>query len=190
MLQEEFLIEESLRRVRNGEVDQFEVIVRHFERPLRAWLAARSAPGIDVDEIAQQSFLAAYTRLADFAPGTDFAAWLFTIANYQLKTETTRTRRVADYRSRCAADLLARELDRQSAEPSEHFAERLEHLRHCVASLGETMLRFIRWRYEDEISLEEMGERSERSVASVKKLLWNLRNQLRECVESRMAAAK
>lgn len=190
MSQDNQLVEDSLRRVRDGEIDQFEVVVRRFERPLRAWLATRSAPGIDVDEIAQQSFLTAYTRLADYRPGTDFGAWLFAIANYQLKTETTRTRRVADYRSRIAVDLLARELERQNAEPADQFVERLDHLQQCLQSLGEAMLRFIRWRYEDEISLEEMGERSDRSVASVKKQLWVLRNQLRKCVESRMAAAK
>jgi RNA polymerase sigma-70 factor (ECF subfamily) len=51
--------------------------------------------------------------------GTEFGAWLFTIARFQLKTEATRLRRVADYHARYGLDLLQRELDRRTNEPPE-----------------------------------------------------------------------
>jgi len=82
------LLDEAIRSVRDGNAAAFEPIVRRFERPLRAWLAIQAPPGVDVDEIAQRSFIAAFTRIADFEPGTSFSAWLFTIALFQLRTET------------------------------------------------------------------------------------------------------
>jgi len=180
-------IDDAIRRVRSGDTGAFEVVVRRFERPLRAWLAACGPPGVDVDDVAQQSFLAAFSRLDEYRTGTDLGAWLFTIARFQLKTEATRLRRVADYHARYGLDLLQRELDRRSTERPELEEARLGHLRKCVETLGEHLTRFITWRYDEEIPLDEMASRSGRSVAAVKKQLWKIRQMLQKCVEDRMA---
>jgi RNA polymerase sigma-70 factor (ECF subfamily) len=186
---DESAIETALRRVRQGDVEAFEPVVRRFERSLRAWLAAQAPPGVDADEIAQRTFVAAFTRLGDYQAGTSFGSWLFTIARYQLRTETTRLRRVADYHTRYAPDLLQRELDRRGDQTPEIWEQRLEHLQSCLDALADPLRRFITWRYEDEIPLEEMAARSGRSLAAVKKQLWTLRHALHHCVERRMAAA-
>ena len=181
-------IETALRRVLEGQGAAFEAVIRRFERPLRAWLAGQAPPGVDVDEIAQRAFVAAYTRLADYRLGTDFSAWLFTIARFQLRTETTRLRRVADYHSRYAPDLLKRELERHGTETPRLAEDRLESLQACLEQLGDPVRKYLRWRYEDELPLEEMAQRSGRSLSAVKKQLWVLRRRLQECVESRLAA--
>lgn len=181
---------DCLQRLRQGDANAFEAIVRRYERPLRAWLAAQTPPGADADEIAQKSFITAYQRIRDFEPGTDFAAWLFAIARWQLKTETTRLRRVADYHARYAPELLQLELQRQCESPPDFLAARLDHLRQCVQGLGQHLSRFLQWRYHDEIPLEEMARLSGRSVAAVKKQLWLLRQQLHRCIAARMAAAE
>jgi RNA polymerase sigma-70 factor (ECF subfamily) len=182
-------LEAAIRQVRGGDVQAFAAVVRRFERPLRAWLAAHAPPGVDVDEVAQTTFIAAYSRLDDYAAGTNFAAWLFTIARYQLKTETTRLRRIADYRSRYAPDLLARELDRRSDEPAADDTQ-LGFLRECLEAVDDRRRRFLTWRYDEAIPLAEMAERSGRSVMAVKKQLWLLRRQLQECIEGKLATAE
>ena len=181
-------LDDAIRSVHSGNAGAFEVVVRQLEKPLRAWLAVHAPPGVDVDEVAQRSFLTAFTRLQDYELGTDFAAWLFTIARFQLKTEVSRLRRIADYHVRYAPDLLLRELERRSSEPPALQQARLDHLRTCLGQLGEHLRRFIRWRYAEEIPLDEMAARSGRSVAAVKKQLWQLRRKLHECVQARMAA--
>ena len=188
--QDDSLIDAALLRVSRGETGEFEVVVRRYERPLRAWLAAHSPPGVDVDEIAQRSFVAAFTRLSEFEPGTNFAAWLFAIAQYQLRTETTRLRRIADYHARYGPDLLQLEMDRRCNGPPEMWTARLEHLQSCRDALGEHLRRFVNWRYDEEIPLDEMAVRCGRSVAAVKKQLWKIRQQLQQCVETRMAASE
>ncbi|MBL6705100.1 MAG: hypothetical protein ISQ06_03245, partial [Planctomycetaceae bacterium] len=60
----------------------------------------------------------------------------------------------------------------------------------CLQSLGEHLRRFVNWRYDEEIPLEEMAARSGRSVAAVKKQLWKIRQSLQQCVETRMAEAE
>lgn len=181
---------ELLRRVRSGDAAAFEPVVRRYEGRLRAWLAAQAPPGIDIDEIAQRSFVVVFTNLSQFEIGTDFSAWLFSVARFQLKTEITRLRRITDYHSRYAPDLMQQELARFDEEPSEAWEVRLDSLRDCLQTLGEHARRFLAWRYEEEIPLEEMSARSGRSVPAIKKQLWILRRKLRDCVESRVAMAQ
>ncbi|MBN1420948.1 MAG: sigma-70 family RNA polymerase sigma factor [Planctomycetes bacterium] len=180
-------MDDAVRRVQGGDTAAFEEILRRFERPLRAWLAACGPPGVDVDEVAQQTFVAAFLRLDEYRAGTEFGAWLFAIARFRLKTEATRLRRVADYHARYGIDLLRRELERRSHERPDLVEARLEHLKKCVDMLGEHLARYVSWRYEEEISLDEMASRTGRSVHAVKKQLWKIRRTLQECVEGRMA---
>jgi RNA polymerase sigma-70 factor, ECF subfamily len=180
-------IDEAVELVRKGDSLAFEQLVRTFERPLRSWLAAVAAPGVDVDELAQESFVAAYCRLNEYKAGTDFGAWLFTIARYKLLTEATRLRRIADYNARYALNLLERELERRRSEPPELAERRLECLRKCLAMLDEHLRSFIAWRYEEGIPLEEMASRSGRSVAAVKKQLGKIRHALQQCIGKHMA---
>ena len=183
---DDFSIDNVISRVLGGETAAFERIVRRFERPVRAWLATEAPPAVDVDEIAQRTFVVAFSRLSTYELGTDFPAWLFTLSRFQLKTELTRLRRVADYHARFAPDLLRRELDRRSDERPELQQDRLDHLATCLNSLDERLRRYITWRYEEEIPLEEMSARAGRSVAAIKKQLWQLRRALHDCVESHL----
>ncbi|QDT07084.1 RNA polymerase sigma factor CnrH [Rubripirellula lacrimiformis] len=183
-------LEQAIQLTQDGQTAAFEVVVRRFETPLRIWLAGHLPPGIDVDEVAQRTFVAAFSRLDEYTPETRFGAWLFTIARYQMKTELTRLRRVADYHARYAPDLLKRELQRRSSQPPEILSTRLDHLKQCLDGLGDHLCRYVRWRYDEEISLEEMASRSNRSVAAMKKQLWLIRQQLQACVESRMATSE
>jgi RNA polymerase sigma-70 factor, ECF subfamily len=176
-------IDDAVRRVSRGDASAFEVIVRQFEKPLRAWLAAHAPPGADVDELAQQSFIAAYTNLKQFSLGTSFGAWLFSIAKYQLRTETTRLRRLADYHSRYAPTLLQESLEKSTNENTELWDTRLDFLQDCVQQLGQNLGQYITWRYHDQISIEEMANATGRSTGAIKKQLWMLRQKLLKCIE-------
>ncbi|MGC6444061.1 MAG: sigma-70 family RNA polymerase sigma factor [Rubripirellula sp.] len=182
-------IESAVRRTLSGETMAFEAIVRHFERPLRVWVATQAPPTIDVDDIAQRTLIAAFSQLGKYQPGTNFAAWLFTIARYQLKSELTHLHRIADYHTRFAPELLQRELDRRNDSMPELQERRLTQLQRCVASLSEQESRFVVWRYDESLPLEQIAAHSGRSVAAVKKQLWKIRRRLQECVERHMSTA-
>ena len=180
-------VDAALGRVRAGDVQAFAAVVRQFERPLRVWLATHAPPGVDIDDIAQMSFIAAYTRLDEYTLGTNFAAWLFTIARYHLLSEITRLRRAADSYARYTSQLLGRELERRSAHFKDGNDERLLMLADCLGAIDERRRRFLTWRYEEALPLIVIAERSGRTVTAVKKLLWVLRRQLQDCIEGKIA---
>ncbi len=179
-----------IERSRRGDTDAFGRIVRHFEKPVRSWVAVNSPPGVAADEVAQEAFIAAYRRLDEFTTGTKFHSWLFTIARYQLMTETTRRRRIADYHSRFAPELIDRELERRAeTEAPEELVEKLDALRGCLSETGEKARELLAWRYDDGIPLSEMAERTGRSVGAIKKNLFKIRQQLQECIERKTATS-
>jgi len=172
-------------RARRGDAAALEQIVRRCQRRIRAWAAARCPPGADADEIAQKTFVAAFDRLDEFEAGTDFEAWLFTIARYQLMTEATRLRRQADYHTRFAPDLLALEIERRgSQQTDDHTGHLLDQLGTCLKKLPPRDREALDWRYRDGVPLVEMGQRLGRTETAVKKFLWVLRQKLRECINS------
>ena len=182
------LCPETIRRARQGERAALEAIVRRYQEPVRAWVAAHCPPGGDVDEVAQRTFIAALTRIAEFEEGTAFRAWLFAIARFQLLTEITRLRRLADYHTRYGRDLFSRELERRAQGPDESTAARLHYLRECLEAIGEAGRQLIAWRYTDGLPLQEIAARTGRSVAAIKKQLWLLRQKLQQCIEGKLAA--
>ncbi len=181
------LLSDIIRRAREGDLGAMEALVRRYQEPVRAWIAAHCPPGADGDEVAQQTFITALRQIMEFQEGTCFRAWLFAIARFQLMTETTRLRRLADYHTRYAPDLLSRHLEWRAREPDEMTEARLHYLRECLAAVGEQGRQFIAWRYTDKLPLEAMAARSGRSVAAIKKQLWLLRQKLRTCIESKLA---
>lgn len=179
-------LDELTALVRGGDVAAFEPIVRRFERQLRGWLAAHSQPGIDIDEVAQRTFIAAYSNIEQYQQGSNFSAWLFTIARYQLQTEMTRLRRLADYHSKFAPDLIQQLIVYPDDDALGLWDLRMQHLRECLKQLSSGLQQYLKWRYEDQISIEQIATTSGRSVSAVKKQLWLLRQKLLRCIQARM----
>ncbi len=72
---------EAIRRVRAGDRESFRVLVRRYEGPLCSLIRNLTGDSHDWEDIAQDAFLTAYTRLGSFDPRRGaFSTWLFTIA--------------------------------------------------------------------------------------------------------------
>jgi RNA polymerase sigma-70 factor, ECF subfamily len=173
-------LEAQIRRVREGDPAGFEAIVRAFEWPVRTWIVAHCPPGGDADDVAQRAFIVAFKRIGEYSAGTDFRAWLFAIARYQLMAEATRLRRTADYHRRYAPVALAEELERRSAAAAP--SDRLDRLRDCLSGLNPQAREILGQRYRDDLPLGELSRRCGRSVGALKKYLFTLRARLHECI--------
>lgn len=62
-----------------GDAAAFEILVRRHERVVRGFLA-RLAPGGRADDLAQETFLTAWTKAAGFAGAGRYRGWLMRIA--------------------------------------------------------------------------------------------------------------
>src|SRR6516225_704854 len=74
-------LEAILDKVAQGQTEAFGRIARDFALPLRSYLASQVYRLDDVDDLAQEVFLAALGSLSSFRRGDDFGAWLRGIAH-------------------------------------------------------------------------------------------------------------
>ena len=92
-------IDACVDAVRRGDLARFEEIVRLTQDRLRAFVL-HSCPFADAaDDVAQETYLYAYKHLDDYATGTDFFAWLRSLARHrvllQIRKSTAAARRGA-----------------------------------------------------------------------------------------------
>src|SRR5919108_129811 len=77
-------IDALLDEVERGRTEAFGRVVREYALPLRSYLASQVHHLEDVDDLAQDVFLAALESLPTFRRGDDFGAWLRGIARNKL----------------------------------------------------------------------------------------------------------
>lgn len=67
-------------RVREGDREAYERLVRRYLRPIHALIASFLSEPADVEDAAQETFLRALDGIVGYDPGRPFAPWLYQIA--------------------------------------------------------------------------------------------------------------
>src|SRR5690349_13989928 len=100
--------EELAVRARDGCRASFDELVIRYRPRLVAFVARRLADPGDAEDVAQETFLRAYDRLAQYDPSRPFATWLFTIGkNVAVNHAIARGRRDARDRNSRPAEAAA-----------------------------------------------------------------------------------
>src|SRR4051794_37245215 len=89
-------LEATLETVLRGDADAFLGVIRAYGPGLRAFLSSQLFQLDAVDDVAQETFIAAYRSLHSFRRGDDFGAWLRGIGRNKLKRYFEQTSRRAD----------------------------------------------------------------------------------------------
>ena len=71
-----------VEQVLGGEKDRFRLLVREYGLLVRGYLAARVYHLEDAEDLAQEAFLVAFSKLSTYEIGTNFRAWLLSIAKF------------------------------------------------------------------------------------------------------------
>jgi len=136
------------------------------------------------ENVVQQAFVDAYTHLDQFRLGTDFGAWLRTIARNrlrkELRTATREGRKLEAYREVLAERLRAEE---RCAADDEAY---LTALHGCRERLPHEDAVLIRLRYERGQSFEEIATARGQTPAAVQRMISRIRFRLRLCIESQV----
>jgi RNA polymerase sigma-70 factor (ECF subfamily) len=70
-----------IRRILDGDVESFRVLVERYQGPLRCFIGNLIADTHEGEDLAQEVFLAAFRNLASYDPHqAAFSTWLLTIA--------------------------------------------------------------------------------------------------------------
>jgi RNA polymerase sigma-70 factor (ECF subfamily) len=179
-------IEAVLDEVARGRTEAFGQIVRAYALPLRGFLAAQVHHLDDVDDLAQEVFLAALEGLAGFRRSDDFGAWLRGIARNKLlnyfRTVSRRNAALARFRTE-VAQVVAADLERAAAGDR---TEAIERLLRCIAQLPERLRRVVRSGLAGHRPIELADEWST-SVGAIYNLHYRAHQLLRECLQKELS---
>lgn len=82
---------EVVRAAAGGDLDAFDVLVRSFQEPVWRYLRGMVSDPALAEDLAQETFLRAFTRLHTFAFRSRFSTWLFQVAR-NLAVDALRSR--------------------------------------------------------------------------------------------------
>jgi RNA polymerase sigma-70 factor (ECF subfamily) len=171
----------ALDEVARGHADAFARVVRAYGLPLRSYLASQVHHLEDVDDLAQEVFLAALKGLAGYRRGDDFGAWLRGIARNKLlnyfRSSTRRSQAMERFREEVAR-AVEDDLERAAAADR---AEAIERLLRCVAQLPERLRRVVRAGL-DGARPAELARELSTTVGAVYNLHYRANQLLRECL--------
>jgi RNA polymerase sigma-70 factor, ECF subfamily len=137
----------------------------------------------DAEDVFQSTCAAAWTKFEQFEPNTNFTAWAFKIAYYEVLRHRDTRRRIR-YISEEALEALS-----EAAAPiAERVHERREALAECIEKLNREELWMIETRYFDAVRPKDIARRTGRTIHSIYRELSRINCQLLRCVERTMTS--
>jgi len=167
-----------------------ETVVRlmaEHQAALRGFVMAMMPGSPDVDDVVQEANILVWRKRREFEPGTNFRAWLLTVAKYQVMTARKRLRRRRE--SSFPEEMLAKLADDAAAGETPPDVRR-KALWECLDHLRPVDKALILRRYFDDLKIKQLAAEAERSADSVKMSLLRIRGVLAECVHRRLRSGE
>lgn len=138
-----------------------------------------------VDDLVQETFLTACQKADTYEPGTNFRAWIFTIARFKALEAIKRECGRSGLFDSGVVDLLADE-----ERPDHGLQDRVAALDRCVAKLADAARTAVVLRYAENLGPTEIAHRMAWSVNAINVALSRARIFLRRCVEKSQRAGR
>lgn len=158
--------------------------VTRAQRPLHAFVLSLVRNVADADDVLQETNLVLWRKSAEFEPGTNFDAWAFRIAQFQVMAFRKRAQRSKLHFDDGLLELLA-------ADAADEFGRghdaRQNALSACLQKLKPDQRKLIAVRYEPGGCVNDIAASQGRSPKAVSEALRRIRRTLMTCIESTLA---
>jgi RNA polymerase sigma-70 factor, ECF subfamily len=166
-----------------GDRQAFSRVVVEVYPQLAGFLAFHAPSPELMDEILQATFVAAFQQLADYEPRGTFAGWLKGIARNLLRKELARRARLQGT-DRAAIDALLADVALQEGDDGgEDRSALLGRLKGCLEKLSPRQRLIAERRFVEDVPLNLLAQQFKQTRASVAKLIFTVRRDLRACAE-------
>ncbi len=177
--------QQIILRVRSGDIEAYGELVRIHQAGVRACLLVRLQDATAADDLAQEAFLIAYRKLADFDAQRDFGPWVRSIAIRCLQNHLRKKRPYSVGAAAELEQLVDSTLDRLHPVEHSETEQQLAALQHCLEQLDSSQRTFIERRYLLKQSIDEIKTAAGLAHSTVTMRLHRLREELRTCIEAR-----
>jgi RNA polymerase sigma-70 factor (ECF subfamily) len=164
------------------DTDRMEEVLELFgqyQRALYAYIFSLLPSAADADDVLQETNIVVWQKFDRFQPGTDFRAWVFRIAYFEVRKFYERRRRVGVSFSEKLLDQLSLAYQ-QSEDVLEGQRNRLSD---CVEKLRPNDRELVRRVYGQGVEVSSLAHQTGREQTSIYRSLRRIRQLLFDCVE-------
>ena len=166
-----------------GDLQAYVKLMTEHQGNLRAFIVSLMPGSPDIADVLQETNAALWQKRGKFDSGTNFTAWAFQIARYEVYRQRDRTKRLG----RLGFSDKIMEMIAEMDPPEEPENELLVALEGCLGKLTDTQRELVYQRYTPGNSLEQHASETGRSAGSLRIALLRIREMLKSCVEKTLA---
>jgi RNA polymerase sigma-70 factor (ECF subfamily) len=176
-------MKDAIQKVLKGDRDAYRGIVRECGPAIRAFLAAHLSQPDLVDDLAQETFIAAFENLGRFEQDSDLGSWLKGIARNKLLMHLRRRYQHGEALERLKAEAAEKVFEETCRLQEGDGARTVDQLRQCMEKLPPRLLTVVRARYFDRERVTSIASKLKTSATAISSLLFRGRKELESCLE-------
>lgn len=166
------------RALNDGDQKAFAELLHHYRDSLYFMMLKMTNNPYDADDLTIEAFGKAFNKLEQYTPDYAFSTWLFKIASNNcidfLRKNKKHNQHLRNEHEDLAEQDMASKLPASTPDPEENIIkeQKIKYMREVVEKLKPHYRHLIELRYFDELSYEEIADKLELPLGTVKAQLF------------------
>ena len=182
MVVKEYNIHEDralVQMVIEGDSIAFDTLFARYREMIYNTLLKFTGNSNDVDDLMQEAFMKAYLKIGSYNPKYDFGAWIYTIARNTF-VDFNRSRKSNALNSQNITIDNSNTSQTSAPTPEDYIinAQQRAQIERYIAMLPEDYRHLFELRFIDEYSYEEIAEKLDMKLGTVKTRIFRVRNMM------------
>jgi RNA polymerase sigma-70 factor (ECF subfamily) len=165
------------KMVTEGDSSAFDTLFARHSDAIHAMLLKFTGNSDDVNDLMQEAFMKAFLKIGLYNPKYDFGAWIYTIARNTF-VDFNRSRKSNALNSQNLTIDNSNTSQTSAPTPEDYIinAQQRAQIERYIAMLPEDYRQLFELRFIDEYSYEEIAEKLEMKLGTVKTRIFRVRN--------------
>lgn len=167
------------KMVTEGNSTAFDTLFARHSDAIYAMLLKFTGNSDDVDDLIQEAFMKAYLKIGLYDPKYDFGAWIYTIARNTF-VDFSRSRKSNALNPQNLSPEIDNTAQSSSPTPEDYIinAQQRAQIERYISMLPEDYRQLFELRFLDEYSYEEIAEKLDMKLGTVKTRIFRVRNMM------------
>lgn len=174
-----------IQLAQKGDQQAFTALVVLNQQLIRSYIAARIRHPQDVDDLAQETFILAFKKLAELNSPKAFRSWLYGIALNLVRNHYRKFNPTAEGDESMLANMITEQLEQKIDLAQESFS--ITALKDCIKALPSESQQMLTMHYQDNCSVKTLTETYQVKHSTITMRLHRTRTALRKCIMDKLS---
>ena len=167
------------KMVTEGDSSAFDTLFARHSEAIHAMLLKYTGNSSDVNDLMQEAFMKAFLKIGLYNPKYDFGAWIYTIARNTF-VDFSRTRKSSALNPQNLSLEIGNTAQCSAPTPEDYIinAQQRAQIERYISMLPEDYRQLFELRFLDEYSYEEIAEKLDMKLGTVKTRIFRVRNMM------------